>query len=328
VIAPVRSAGIDAVRVVAMLAVVAGHLWGDGLQRPLFYSWHVPVFFFLSGVLWKPGRTVASELRSRSLTLLVPYAAWLLIVLVAVVPVLVARGQIDPPDPWGLLLGGRGPVTPFWTIWFVTALFFATLWMRLLERVPVPVRWGAAVAAAVVAAAAAEPMSRLPLSLGQSALGLLLVMAGAAFSRLRARFPVPWPWAVVAVALALWAAWLPGSGFDLKPLRLGLPVLGVAIALVVSAGLVVLAERLLLRAPARLARIVSRLAAAALVVLFVHVPLAFLLGVAEDDRTPGGFLLIVALSWGLGLVLLALPRTWPLTGVGAPVRSRTAADQR
>lgn len=324
--APARNAGIDAVRVVAMLAIVAGHLWGAGLPRPLLYSWHVPVFFFLSGLLWRPGRTVRSELRARSLTLLVPYAAWLLIVLVAVVPVLVARGEIPPPDLGALLLGGRGPTTPFWTIWFVTALFFAAVWMRLLERVPVAVRWGTAIAATLlVVVVAPDVLSRLPFSLGHSAVGLLYLLAGAAFARVRRRFAVPWPWALVAVAVALLVASVPGSGFDLKPLRLGLPVLGLLVSITVSAGLVVLAERALQRAPAAVSSAVSRLGTATLVVLFVHVPLAYLIGVAGTSRTPAGFLLVAVLAWALGLVLLAVPRTWPLTGVGAPVRARGRA---
>ena len=321
-----RNPGIDAVRVVAMLAVVAGHLWGAGLPRPLIYSWHVPVFFFISGVLWTPGRTMVSELRSRALTLLVPYAAWVLIVLVAVVPVLVARGEIPPPDLGALLLGGRGPTTPFWTIWFVTALFLAAVWMRLLERVPLPVRWGVAIVATLlVVVVAPAVLSRLPFSLGHSAVGLLYLLAGAGFARLRARSALPWPWALVAVAVALLVAFLPGSGFDLKPLRLGLPVLGLIVSIVISAGLVVLGERALRRAPAWIATAVSRLAAASLVVLFVHVPLGFLLGVAGPNRTPLGFLLVAVLSWVLGLVLIAIPSTWPLTGSGAPVRSRGRA---
>jgi acyltransferase len=60
-----RSVPFDAVRVLAMLAILAGHVWVNGPARLFLYTWHVPIFFVLSGYLWKPNRSLAGEVKNR-----------------------------------------------------------------------------------------------------------------------------------------------------------------------------------------------------------------------------------------------------------------------
>ncbi|MFL6065424.1 MAG: hypothetical protein ACJ72G_12205 [Friedmanniella sp.] len=45
----VRSGGIDALRVLAILAVVLGHVWLSDFVYKLVCPWHVAIFFFLTG---------------------------------------------------------------------------------------------------------------------------------------------------------------------------------------------------------------------------------------------------------------------------------------
>ena len=72
-----RSAAIDSLRLLGIVAVVAGHVWSNELARDLLYTWHVPLFFVLSGYLWARDRSMALEVPNRWGTIGLPYTAWL-----------------------------------------------------------------------------------------------------------------------------------------------------------------------------------------------------------------------------------------------------------
>lgn len=59
--APSRSVGIDVVRVIAIVAIVAGHAWTRVRSALVVHAWHVPVFFILSGYLWSGRRSLRQE---------------------------------------------------------------------------------------------------------------------------------------------------------------------------------------------------------------------------------------------------------------------------
>ena len=60
-------------RVVGTVAIVLGHIEGLKPLPDYVYPWHVPLYFMLSGWLWRPGsRAFGSEVRVRAKTLLLP----------------------------------------------------------------------------------------------------------------------------------------------------------------------------------------------------------------------------------------------------------------
>ena len=65
-----RYAWIDNLKVIALFMVVMGHIPidGDGMTGKLIYNFHMPLFFFLSGLVHKD-KSVMSNVRR----LLVPY---------------------------------------------------------------------------------------------------------------------------------------------------------------------------------------------------------------------------------------------------------------
>jgi acyltransferase len=97
--------GIDALRIVAIAVVVVAHVWTDNYAlRLASYTWHVPVFFFLSGYLVSPGRPLRRELAARWRTLGVPYIVWLvLITLLVATAGWWTTGVLGAPD-WRALL--------------------------------------------------------------------------------------------------------------------------------------------------------------------------------------------------------------------------------
>ena len=184
---------VDVARGLGILAVVLGHVWTRGSLRDAMYSFHMPLFFLLSGMLSRshpPGdftrRQVIGQMR--------PYAVFLAALIALDQIVETAKGNRPifhqwPEDIVPILLGGfwlRGPFTIFW---FVPCLMVARILFNLaLSRWPDPLdrRW----------AMILPPMLALAYTLGwwtqASVLGLLsvpmafvLLWVGAAWPRLR-----------------------------------------------------------------------------------------------------------------------------------------------
>jgi fucose 4-O-acetylase-like acetyltransferase len=146
---PKRSIVIDVVRGIAIFLVAAGHTnqgeirrgwWGPhatGLNLNAYiYSFHMPAFFFISGIFLcssadKRGNKlfVVEKLR----TLIYPYVVWMTIN--ALTPFLLKRYTISKVPAFhtfffSLITGS--------TEWFLITLFFAMMIAMLLRRVPLP----------------------------------------------------------------------------------------------------------------------------------------------------------------------------------------------
>jgi acyltransferase len=312
-----RWAAIDAVRVVAMVGIVAGHVWVyDQPFRDLLYSWHVPIFFLLTGYLWKPGRTLLDEARNRTRTLLVPYLAWLVILGGATLGLELMRGTVDWARAGRILWGGQyaaGP--PFWTLWFVTALFFAAVIYRAMDALPLVPQWAGAIALLVVAVyVPGQPARYLPLSLGLALPGILFIVGGVTLRRYRALVtrPVLVGLVVLAISFAV-IGFASSQPLDMKQLDLGTPALSAVVAITISSALILVAEGLLNGRPESVGRVVTPLAQASLTVLFLHP--AVIIGLRELALPrPVIFLLTLVVVWPTGLLLLRLPHGWVLTG--------------
>lgn len=270
-----RDAGLDVVRVVGVLAVVAGHTWTDGWVRDAVFPWHVAVFFVLTGFLWRP-RSPARETAARAASLLRPYALWLAVAALAVVG-LAAAGLARPVTPAELLWGGTALGGPLTSFWFVTALFAAAVLHAVADRAGATGRALAVAVAVVAVAAGAEPLAALPLGVGTAVPALLFVEAGRLL-----RDPVGRPGAgvlahpltrtaAVAVLAVGAAAVVLGAApqVDLKTGAVGGPA-GVLAGVAVPAALVVLALPLGRRLTGRAARGVTAVASALVPVVLLH----------------------------------------------------------
>ncbi len=69
-----RIAWIDVAKGYAMLCVIAAHIGAGGLGT-LMYTFHLPIFFFLSGFLFRADRPFPQFLRRKAKTMLLPYFA-------------------------------------------------------------------------------------------------------------------------------------------------------------------------------------------------------------------------------------------------------------
>ncbi|MGP6204417.1 acyltransferase family protein [Microbacterium sp. F2] len=315
-----RSAAIDAVRVIGMLAVIAGHIWITQESRQWIYTWQLPLFFILTGYLWSGTRSFRSEIAVRARTLLLPYVSWFAIIAVIAWSTRALQDELTFGQALRQVWGGAYLTTPFWAFWFAPALFVAVAAYYWVARLHLGWQWLLAIGLLAIAAySPGRPMQYLPLSIGQGLAVVVFIVAGRSIRLATDRRRHAW---IIGASMMTLGVVLvisfPTSYVDVKSLHFGVPIVGVLTSILVGGGLTLLANTLFGWMRGRTASIAVWLSMASLVVMFVHVPIADAFGWLASGSMPG-FVVVAVLSWAIGLVLIALPRTAVLTGVrGAP----------
>jgi len=268
----VRVAWVDAAKGVGILLVIAGHVWWrPGPAHHVIYSFHMPLFFLLSGYMVTPQPGWALLAR-QARSLLIPFAAFSLILIGIDLIVEHARGQV-PIFP-GLGAGIRAILWrteslrgPFTILWFIPCLFFTRLaWNAVARRWPRPDDWRWALLVALVMAAGHGIAARTT----ASPLGSMAVPA--AFTCFwvgqlwKARPPGRATILLLLVPLAaVTLAVLPPV--NLKPGDFGMPLLSLAGAAAIS----ILLCSGIAQLPDSVSHPLARLGRASLVIMYVHV---------------------------------------------------------
>lgn len=316
-----RDAGIDAVRTLAILAIVAGHIWASETITLALYSWHVPVFFFLSGYLASARKPVRDFVRDRAQTLLRPYLAWFTVIYIAFLIVTLLGPAPSLMTLVAPLYGGYYALRPFTTFWFVFVLFAAVVLFRLAMRAPL---WALGVLAAVAVAFATflgPQLATTPLAVGSAIPALAFVIAGFAARRVEPRIPsgaatrIPLGAALLLIAGAALASGLVDP-VNIKQGDWGTPVAGILVACLISWGLVLIARAV---AWGRLGAVFTSFALIGFAVVLAHPAVLWMITPVIDGMPrPVVFLLALGLPAAAGY---ALQRT-PLAGwaTGSPQR--------
>ncbi|MBV2150535.1 acyltransferase family protein [Sphingobium sp. AS12] len=260
---------VDVARGIGILAVVVGHVWTRGPLRDALYSFHMPLFFILSGMLSRPqpvGRFTLRQLTSQ----MRPYAIFLTLLIVAdqmIEPLKGGRPIFHqwPGDLLPILLGGfwlRGPYTIFW---FVPCLMVARILFNIaLCRWPDPFdrRWPLLLVPVTGAAyALGWMMQASPLGLLAVPMAFVLLWIGAAWARVGWRNVMIVPLALLS--LAGLAGWFPT--LNMKVADYGWPLLSIGSAIATSLLIVAIARRVACFAP------LASLGRASLVIMYLHV---------------------------------------------------------
>ncbi|MEU7996139.1 acyltransferase [Micromonospora sp. NPDC049060] len=309
-----RSVGIDTLRIIGIAAVVVGHVWIDDTTRAVIYTWHVPLFFVLTGYFWTPGRPVGGELRKRWQTLGVPYLAWLVILLAMLAAAAAVKGGVGSDTFSGALYGGTAAVRPFSAFWFVSVLFLIAVAYRWLERFGTAVTWGVALAGLVATHLAPDVVTAGPLGVFLVPACLLFVLCGRHLRELRSRLSAGMGAGMVSAGTGLVLVGASGS-LDIKAGDFGNPVFGVLTAILLSCGFILLAEALDGRVGAPAAHVVGRLAACGIAVVLSHAAVLWVLRTGPDGGWPDLAATLV-LPWAFALVVLGTRLGPYLTGAG------------
>nr|MBQ8251770.1 acyltransferase family protein [Lachnospiraceae bacterium] len=140
---------IDIAKGIGIICIVLGHL-GNGKINSIVYTFHVPLFFFLSGFLLNIEGKTKDFIKKKSKALLLPYAVTCVLICVFSIPINILRHK-----NWKRALSkwifasfygsGNKFEEPFFipaigAIWFLLALFWGLLFMKVLSCIKKEVR--------------------------------------------------------------------------------------------------------------------------------------------------------------------------------------------
>lgn len=119
-----RKKYIDYAKGIGIILMIMGHI-GFGQKFDIWiHSFHMPLFFVISGVLYRKPDDMRQHIRKRIRSLLVPYTCWggvyTLLSLITV-------GYLDAEKVMHLLWENTRPLPITSVLWFFTALFFADI---------------------------------------------------------------------------------------------------------------------------------------------------------------------------------------------------------
>jgi fucose 4-O-acetylase-like acetyltransferase len=124
-----RSEWVDILKGIGISLIVIGHIV-SGPLRDFLYLFHVPIFFFLSGYLFKPPINKKSYILQKIRRLMIPYFSFLFgfTILLMLSELLVNN---DTENFHNLVesavLGGQNLTGWFSVFWFITSLFFTQI---------------------------------------------------------------------------------------------------------------------------------------------------------------------------------------------------------
>ena len=144
-----RVGWIDIARGICMLAIIAGH-FGVNWIGNIVFLFHLPVFFILSGYLFKDVPLTAGYIAKKFKTFMLPYfiTSFTIIIIDAIVLIIHGDDSIASitgkiADDFTRSIWASGAFTKFGdidlggrigAIWFLPALFFATIFFSIIKR--------------------------------------------------------------------------------------------------------------------------------------------------------------------------------------------------
>jgi len=331
-----RSAALDFCRVLALGAIFVGHVWYEGWPLRITYAWHVPIFFILSGYLWRPGRELRQEWKRRWSSLVVPYIVWWFVVAAVSFVWALTQGAVLGPYFYALAAwGGVGGYRPFTAFWFFPALTVAVLFLRLVQNRSRLLAWAVPVVAIMLCQVFTHVAQRLPLSALVGVGCALFILVGSELRRIRERVHAPIATGAALLAVGALGVAVPGyEHLELKLADFGTPAASVVAACLIACGLILLSEGMFDRYWPGGGRYWTVLAQCA---TFVMLSQGLVLMMMRTPTTGGwlDFVLVVTVPYALALATLPTrlspwlhgrePLVWWRTG-SAPVISRGRYD--
>ena len=158
-----RSGGIDLLRFIGILLMIMGHVGFGGVFAKYIHAFHMPLWFFITGIFAKTDRPFGDVLKKRVKTLLIPYLFFSIVY--EILWTLLGNNR------WmGLLYPNSVQIPINGAIWFLPAMFFVSMiGFCLLKYLPKYVSYPLFVLLAVLGSL---NLVSLPLSLDSALVGL------------------------------------------------------------------------------------------------------------------------------------------------------------
>jgi fucose 4-O-acetylase-like acetyltransferase len=275
-----RMAWMDVCKGLGIALVVIGHN-SEGPVKQAIFLFHMPLFFFLSGMLTRPEIEITSFATKRARQLLIPYVAFLSTLLIIRQMMLIETHQwsasLAAHDFMQAVLGGRHLNGWAGVFWYVTCFYAASLLVnvmasRLSDRVLL--LCASLLACVAYLNEAYLPTASIPENLNVVAMAAPIMILGYLYRREMFSRYTKLLLFTAPVALAMAAAF-PALSMDMKVADYGIAVLSLAASISAILGLIWFSGKIAL---ARwLAAPVAYLGRASLVVMFLHQPIKFAL---------------------------------------------------
>lgn len=140
-----RIAWIDNARAFSILFIVIGHTIADGILHSYVFSFHVPIFFFLSGVTFSTKKSPLEFVKDKFKRLLIPY--WIFSLISIFIYIFLGNAVLQNSDSnremltvkeclLGMLWGTRNSGWMDWNrpLWFLPCLFVLLVAVYFIKK--------------------------------------------------------------------------------------------------------------------------------------------------------------------------------------------------
>jgi fucose 4-O-acetylase-like acetyltransferase len=288
-----RMPWIDALKGIGMLAVIAGHILPTPVHD-LVYTFHMPLFFFISGYLFRPKGIARTLDLVRSLVLPTISSVILILLFFLVAPSFFWGEPVSLETLKHFYNEGN-----FVVLWFPVVLMITIFAMEIMENYLNKTTQGLLVFLLLITSYLNEGFRFFdaPLSAAVSLHTLAFVFAGRLSANLSIRiYPTL---VVIALLFILLSLVLPDLDYDLWQGDLGVPIISFVNASVISLGLAATARALSERHPLNFLRLLGR---TSLVIMLFHQPIQIILLQQGMTSSVARFLVVIMLCALLGLV--------------------------
>lgn len=129
---------IDILKGIGICFVTFGHLYPALPIEKHIYSFHMFLFFFISGYLYKHPGSFQKQIKKKVVSLLVPFLCW--DIFATIIDIFVNKNYADAISRAFTIGGGLCWDRP---IWFLLVLFFVEIIFTLIDKLPSPCLYGA-----------------------------------------------------------------------------------------------------------------------------------------------------------------------------------------
>ena len=174
---------LDILRAICIIAVILGHTqFFDNIYfLKIIYSFHVALFFIISGYLTKTDKPLIDIIKTKFKSLIIPYLITSIIVLfgrilikkeifIYLCSIFYGSGEIEV-EIRNLIFKSIGPV------WFLPALFFATIFTKLLSKLNINKQFIISLILAIISTISSA-YYWLPFSLQPALIGTFFMVTG------------------------------------------------------------------------------------------------------------------------------------------------------
>jgi polysaccharide biosynthesis protein PslL len=273
---------IDPLKGIGILAVVIGHI-STGYIQVWLYLFHMPLFYFISGYLFKPSTQIRQFFYKKVLNLLLPYLIFLMLFSAREILPLMINGQYIQSVKTFLKFLWGGRLLTGWTsvFWFITCLFVTQQVFNILLNKFTPKMVCILMFICLIFSYLGSLLFlefHLPWSLEVTLAALPFFACGYYIRQANVSFQLPLAPAAAFLIIGLSGLLIfvrPDAAYDMKYAKHGIPFLSFIAALAVIFSLIQIAT-LICRLPL-LKQGLSVAGSASLVIMYLHQPLQIMI---------------------------------------------------